>query len=67
MYGALEILVLRAWAEPAGTPRLRVRVVRAIPGQADRTVLTTTSAEEASAAVCNWLMSLQQQERQPDS
>jgi len=65
MDAALEILVLRAWGEPAGKPALRVRVVRVSPGQPDRTVLTSTSIEEACAAVRNWLSGLQQGVSEP--
>jgi hypothetical protein len=55
----LEILVLRAWLEPAGKPRLRVRVVAVIPGQVDRQVLSTTSAEDACEAVRSWLTGIE--------
>jgi DNA-binding TFAR19-related protein (PDSD5 family) len=53
-----ETLVIRAWLEPGAKPRLRVRLVRVIPGEAERQVLSTTSAEEASEAVRNWLTGL---------
>jgi hypothetical protein len=60
--GGLEILVVRAWAEPAaGEPRLRVRMVRVSPGQADRPVLTTSSMNDACAAVRDWLMGIERQ------
>jgi hypothetical protein len=54
-----EILVIRAWVEPGAKPRLRVRLVTVIPGQAERQVLSTTSAEEACEAVRNWLTGLE--------
>lgn len=63
---ALEVLVLRAWAEPADGSRLRVRVVRVSPGEADRPVLTTTSVEETCAAVRDWLTQLLRQGAQSD-
>jgi hypothetical protein len=55
-----EILVLRAWAEPAHDSGLRVRMVRVRPGQPDRPVLTTTSVDDTCTAVRNWLIQLQQ-------
>ena len=55
----LEILVLRAWLESGGKPRLRVRLVAVIPGQAERQVLSTTSVEDACEAVRNWLTALE--------
>ena len=55
----LQILVLRAWLERGGKPRLRVRLTAVIPGQADRQVLSTTSAEEACQAVRDWLTGLE--------
>jgi hypothetical protein len=61
----LEVLVLRAWLEPTGEPSLRVRVVLVSPGEADRSVLTTTSAEEVCTAVRNWLMTLEEQAGPP--
>jgi len=61
---ALEILVLRAWAEPAAESSLRVRVVRVTPGQPDHPVFTTTSIDEVCSAVRNWLMGLEQQPRE---
>jgi hypothetical protein len=57
----LEILVLRAWLEPGGKPRLRVRLVAVRPGQADRQVLSTTSIEDACEAVRKWLTALKPQ------
>jgi hypothetical protein len=56
-----ETLVIRAWLEPGAKPRLRVRLVRVIPGQAERQVLSTTSAEDACEAVRNWLASLERE------
>jgi hypothetical protein len=56
---ALEILVLRAWLEPGDKPGLRVRLVAVAPGQADRHVLSTTSADDACQAVRNWLMGIE--------
>jgi hypothetical protein len=64
---ALEVLVLRAWLEPAAKPRLRVRVVKVTPGQAERSVLTATSVEDACEAVRNWLTDLQQPAEPLDS
>jgi len=55
----LEILVLRAWLEPAGKPSLRVRLVAIIPGHASRQVLSTTSAEVACDAVRSWLTGIE--------
>jgi len=55
----LEILVLRAWLESGGKPRLRVRLVTVIPGQAERQVLSTTSVEDACEAVRSWLTALE--------
>jgi hypothetical protein len=63
MDGAVpDVLVLRAWLEPAGKPMLRVRIVAVSPGlagRADRPVVSTTSIEDACAAVRNWLLSLE--------
>jgi len=56
-----ETLVIRAWLEPGAKPRLRIRLVTVIPGQAERQVLTTTSADEACEAVRNWLTSLERE------
>jgi hypothetical protein len=56
-----ETLVIRAWVEPGAKPRLRVRLVTVIPGQAERQVLSTTSAEDASEAVRNWLTGLERE------
>jgi hypothetical protein len=51
--------VLRAWLEPGPPPHLRTRIVEIALGRGDRTVLATTSIDEACAAVRNWLEALQ--------
>jgi hypothetical protein len=56
-----ETLVIRAWLEPGAKPRLRVRLVTVIPGQAERQVLSTTSVEDACEAVRNWLTGLERE------
>jgi hypothetical protein len=56
----VEILVLRAWTEPADETGLRVRVVLVRPGEPDRPVLTTTSVDDTCTVVRNWLIQLQQ-------
>jgi hypothetical protein len=56
-----ETLVIRAWLEPGAKPGLRVRLVTIIPGQAERQVLSTSSAEDACEAVRNWLTGLERE------
>jgi hypothetical protein len=64
---ASEALVLRAWVESTGEPRLRVRLVRISPGRAERLVLSTTSVEDACAAVRSWLVGFEQLTNSSDS
>ena len=58
-----EVVVVRAWVQPAAEQVLRVRVVRLSPGQAERPVLATTSVEEAFIALRDWLLKLERQAR----
>jgi hypothetical protein len=53
-----EVLVLRAWIEPAAEPRLRVRVIAVRPGLPEQSVLSSTSIEDTCDAVRAWLTSL---------
>jgi hypothetical protein len=53
-------LVLRAWLEPE-VPRLRTRIVEIVSGRRERSVIVTTSVDEACRAVRNWLETLQAQ------
>lgn len=53
-------LVVRAWLERAGTPRIRVRIAEIIPGRGPKSVLVTVSVEEACQAVHGWLDALLQ-------
>lgn len=56
-----EVLVLRAWLELVGRPRLRIRIVAVRPGQPEQQVLTSTSVNKACDAVRDWLASLEPQ------
>ena len=56
--GRVRSLVLRAWLEP-GIPRLRVRIAEIHAGRDERSLLVTTSIEEACRAVRSWLETLQ--------
>jgi hypothetical protein len=59
--GGMRVLVLRAWVEPPAPglpPRLRARLLELRPGRDPRSLLTTTSVEEACQAVRGWLESL---------
>lgn len=56
-----ETVVIRAWLEPGAKPGLRVRLVTVIPGQDERQVLSTTSAEDVCEAVRNWLTGLERE------
>jgi len=55
--GRTGSLVLRAWLEQ-GTLHLRVRVVEIQPGLEERSIVATTSADEACQAVRSWLETL---------
>lgn len=59
-----EVLILRAWLELTGRPRLRIRIVAIRPGQPEQQVLTSTSVNKACDAVRDWLTSLES--RNPD-
>jgi hypothetical protein len=54
----MRSLVLRAWLEPGPPPYLRARIVEIALGRGDRSVLVTTSIDEACAAIRNWLEAL---------
>jgi hypothetical protein len=58
--GDVRSLVLRAWLEP-GVPHLRARIVEIAPGRGERSVVVTTSVDEACRAVRDWLETLQVQ------
>ena len=45
----MRSLMLRAWLEPGGPPRLRARLVEIALGRRERSVLTTTSIDEGAA------------------
>jgi len=57
--GDVRALVLRAWLEPGVPPRLRARVVEIAAGRGERSVVVTTSVDEACRAVRNWLEALE--------
>jgi hypothetical protein len=57
--GDMRSLVLRAWLEAGVRPRLRVRVVEIAPGRGERSVVATSSVDEACGAVRSWLEALQ--------
>ena len=54
----IRALVVRAWLEQTGTPRIRVRIAELIPGREPEPVLVTVSVEEACQAVRGWLEAL---------
>ncbi len=54
----IRSLVVRAWIEHAGTPRIRVRIAELIPGREPAPVLVTVSLDEACQAVRGWLEAL---------
>ena len=56
--GEVRSLVVRAWPEPGTPPQIRARVVEIAPGRGERTVLVTTSVDDACHAVRNWLEAL---------
>jgi hypothetical protein len=55
----MRSLVLRAWLEPGIPTRLRARIVEITPGHGERSVIVTTSVDEACRAVRRWLETLQ--------
>ena len=57
--GDVWSLVLRAWLEPGAQPPLRVRVVAIAAGRYERSVIVTTSVDEACRAVRGWLEALE--------
>jgi hypothetical protein len=57
--GDVRSLVLRAWLEPGAPPRLRARVVEIAAGHGERSVIVTTSVDEACRAVRSWLEALE--------
>lgn len=61
--GEVRSLVVRAWHEPGTPPQIRARLVEIAPGRGERTVLVTTSVDDACQAVRNWLEAL----RAPDA
>jgi hypothetical protein len=56
-----EVLILRAWLEPAAIPRLRIRIVAIRAGQPERHVVSSTSVQTACDVVRDWLTSLEPQ------
>ena len=59
--GDMRSLVLRGWLESGAPPRLRVRLVEIAPGRNERTIIVTSSVDEACRAVRTWLETLQAQ------
>lgn len=57
--GQTRSLVVRAWLEPEGSPRIRVRVVEIVSGRGERPVLVTASIDEACRVVRAWLEAVQ--------
>jgi len=53
------VLVVRAWLEPAGEPRLRISVVEVRPGMTEHRVLAATSADAVCEAVRQWVADLE--------
>ena len=60
MEAVFDVLVVRAWLEPGGEPRLRVTIVEVSPQMADRRLLATTSPDAVCEAVRNWLAEIEQ-------
>jgi len=58
-YGSIRSLVVRAWLEPGGVPRLRIRIVEIDPGLIERPTVVTASVDHACKAVRRWLEALQ--------
>lgn len=56
--GNVRSLVLRAWIESTGPPRLRARVVEIVQGRGERSVAVATSVDEVCRSVRCWLESL---------
>ena len=56
--GHTKSLILRAWVEPVGGGRLRVRVVEISPCQAERSEIVTASVDETCRTVRAWLEAL---------
>jgi hypothetical protein len=57
--GDQRSLVLRVWLETGEAPRLRARIVEIVPGLGERPVAVTTSVDEVSRVVRNWLEEFQ--------
>jgi hypothetical protein len=55
----IDVLVVRAWLEPGGEPRLRVTMVEVSPAMADRRLLATTSPDAVCEAVRKWLTEIE--------
>jgi hypothetical protein len=58
MDAVVDVLVVRAWLESGGEPRLRVTIVEVSPGMVDRRLLATTSPDAVCEAVRNWLVEI---------
>ena len=59
--GKMRSLVLRAWLESRVPPRLRVRVIEITPGRTERSMVVTSSVDEACRVVRSWLETLRAQ------
>jgi hypothetical protein len=60
--GKIRSLVLRAWLESRVPPGLRVRVIEITPGRTERSMVVTSSVDEACQVVRSWLETLRAQD-----